>query len=65
MRVEIVGLNETALEIDLAVIPREGEYLRFVDDSGNEIEAEIAAITHYIHTSTQKQRIKIELRPIN
>lgn len=65
MRVEIIGLNEGSIEIDLAVIPREGEYLRFEDEGGQEVEAEIAAITHYIHTTQHTQRIKIELRPIN
>lgn len=65
MRVEIIGLNEDSFEIDLTVIPREGEYLKFEDDTGKETLAEIAAITHYIHTTTHTQRIKIELRPMN
>ncbi|KGT47589.1 hypothetical protein GW12_13630 [Acinetobacter sp. HR7] len=65
MRVEIIGLEHGSFEIELEVLPREGEYLRFVDEAGIEVEAEIAAITHYIYTSTQKQHIKIELRPKN
>ena len=65
MRVEIIGLQDSTVELDLAVIPREGEYLRFIDESGTEIEAEIAAITHYIHTHQQNQHIKIQLRSIN
>lgn len=65
MRVEILGLTDSVMELDLAVIPREGEYLRFVDASGQEVDAEIAAITHYIHTDTQAQHIRIQLRPQN
>ncbi|WP_347453099.1 hypothetical protein [Acinetobacter thermotolerans] len=65
MRVEIIGLERGSFEVELEILPREGEYLKFVDEAGAEVEAEIAAITHYIYTSTQEQQIKIELRPKN
>ena len=63
MQVEIIGLEQGSLVVELSVLPREGEYLKIQQDD-DLIEAEVASVTHTIDPN-RPQHIKIALKPIN
>ena len=65
MLVEITGLDQGTIEVQLDVIPREGEYLKVMYGPDAEVEGEVASVSHYINQHANEQKVTIALKPIN
>lgn len=65
MKVHIEGLEQGTIEVNLEILPREGEYLRVLYGTDVEVNGEVASINHDINQHTDGHRITITLKPIN
>ncbi|MDM1756974.1 MULTISPECIES: hypothetical protein [Acinetobacter] len=65
MLVAIQGLDQGTIDVNLDVLPREGEYLKIVYGADAEVEGEVASINHYINQHADEHKITIVLKPIN
>ena len=65
MHVTIEGLDQGTIEVQLEILPREGEYLKIMYGADAEIEGQVASVNHYINQHTNEQKVRISLKPIN
>ncbi|OTG84670.1 hypothetical protein [Acinetobacter sp. ANC 4648] len=65
MQVHIDGLEQGTIEVNLEILPREGEYLRIMYGADAEVHGEVASINHYINQHANEHKIFITLKPIN
>ena len=65
MHVTIEGLDQGMIEVQLEILPSEGEYLKIMYGADAEIEGQVASVNHYINQHANEQKVRISLKPIN
>ncbi len=64
MRVEIEGLQQGSIEVELAIIPRVGETVKVMYGADAEVKGEVTAVEHYINQHANDQKVILTIRPI-
>ena len=64
MRVEIEGIQQGSIEVELEVIPRIGETIKVMYGADAEVHGEIKSIEHYINQHDNAQKVILTIRPI-
>ena len=65
MHVTIEGLDQGTIEVQLEILPREGEYLKIMYGADAAIEGQVASVNHYINQHANEHKVRISLKPIN
>lgn len=65
MLVEIIGLSQGTIEVELQVIPRVGEHLKVLYGPDAEVEGTVTVVEHYINQHDQQQKVILTIRPVN
>ena len=63
MHVEIRGLQQGSIEVELQLLPRIGESLKVVYGADAEVSGEVREIEHYINQHANEQKVTLTLRP--
>lgn len=63
MHVEIRGLQQGSIEVELQLLPRIGESLKVVYGADAEVSGEVTEIEHYINQHANEQKVTLTLRP--
>ncbi len=64
MRVEIEGLQQGSIEVELAIIPRIGETVKVMYGADAEVKGEVTAVEHYINQHANDQKVILSIRPL-
>lgn len=64
MLVEIDGLQQGSIEVELNIIPRQGEILKVLYGADAEIKGEVKSIEHYINQHANEHKVTLTIRPI-
>lgn len=64
MRVEIEGLQQGSIEVELAIIPRIGETVKVMYGADAEVKGEVTAVEHYINQHANDQKVILTIRPL-
>lgn len=64
MLVEIDGLQQGSIEVELNIIPRQGEILKVLYGADAEIKGEVKSIEHYINQHANEHKVTLRIRPI-
>lgn len=64
MLVEIDGLQQGSIEVELNIIPRQGEILKVMYGADAEIKGEVQLIEHYINQHANEHKVTLTIRPI-
>lgn len=64
MRVEIEGLQQGSIEVEVAIIPRIGETIKVMYGADAEVKGEVTAIEHYINQHANDQKVILTIRPL-
>ncbi|OTG86646.1 hypothetical protein B9T31_06470 [Acinetobacter sp. ANC 4558] len=65
MLVEINGLSQGSIEVNLQVIPRIGETVKVLYGPDAEVEGEVIVVNHYINQHDDEQKIILTIKPVN
>ena len=65
MHVEIEGLAQGKIEVELNVLPRVGEHIQVMYGADAEIKGEVTEIEHYIKQHANTQKITLSMRPLD
>ena len=65
MHVEIEGLAQGKIEVELNVLPRVGEHIQVMYGADAEIKGEVTEIEHYINQHANTQKITFNIRPLD
>lgn len=65
MHVEIDGLAQGKIEVELSVLPRLGERLKVMYGADAEIKGEVTAIEHYINQHANEQKVILTIRALD
>lgn len=64
MRVEIEGVPQGAIEVELQLLPRIGETIKVMYGADAEVKGEVTEVEHYINQHANDQKIILIIRPI-
>lgn len=64
MRVEIEGIPQGSIEVELSIIPRIGETIKVMYGADAEVKGEVTEVEHYINQHANDQKIILIIRPI-
>jgi len=64
MRVEIQGLQQGAIEVELQLLPRVGEILQVMYGADAQIKCEIRAVEHFVNQYDNSQKTTLMIRPL-
>ncbi|WP_173911505.1 hypothetical protein [Acinetobacter sp. Marseille-Q1618] len=64
MRVEIEGLQQGSIEVELQIIPRIGETVKVMYGADAEVKGEVTEVEHYINQHANEQKVILTIRPI-
>ena len=64
MRVEIEGLQQGAIEVELQLLPRVGEVLKVMYGADAEVKGEVTAVEHYINQRANEHKVILSIRPV-
>lgn len=65
MLIEINGLNQGSIEVELQVIPRVGEHLKVLYGADAEVKGTVTVVEHYINQHDNQQKVILTIRPTN
>ena len=65
MHVEIEGLAQGKIEVELNVLPRVGEHIQVMYGADAEIKGEVTEIEHCINQHANTQKITLTIRPLD
>ncbi|MFW1858545.1 hypothetical protein [Acinetobacter defluvii] len=64
MRVEIEGLQQGSIEVELQIIPRVGETVKVMYGVDAEVKGEVTEVEHYINQHANDQKVILTIRPL-
>lgn len=64
MRVEIEGLQQGAIEVELQLLPRVGEVLKVMYGADAEVKGEVTAVEHYINQHANEHKVILSIQPV-
>lgn len=64
MRVEIDGIEQGSIEVELQILPRIGETIKVMYGADAEVRGEVTAIEHYINQHSNEQKVTLTIRPL-
>ncbi|AWL29976.1 hypothetical protein A7P53_11125 [Acinetobacter defluvii] len=64
MRVEIEGLQQGSIEVELQIIPRVGETVKVMYGADAEVKGEVTEVEHYINQHANDQKVILTIRPL-
>ena len=64
MHVEIEGIQQGSIEVELHSIPRIGESIKVMYGADAEITGEVIAVEHYINQHADDHKISLRIRPL-
>ncbi|MBI0393370.1 hypothetical protein [Acinetobacter bereziniae] len=64
MRVEIAGLQQGAIEVELQLLPRIGETLKVMYGADAEVKGEVTAVEHYINQHANEHKVILKISPL-
>ena len=65
MLVDVVGMNQGNIAVELEMIPRKGEAVKIMYGADAQIEGEVVSVSHYINQHADQHRVTLEIRPFN
>ncbi|ENV32053.1 hypothetical protein [Acinetobacter gerneri] len=64
MRVEIEGLQQGSIEVELQSIPRIGETVKVMYGADAEVKGEVTEVNHYINQHANEHKVILTIRPL-
>ncbi|MEG0488291.1 hypothetical protein [Acinetobacter sp. P8-3-8] len=64
MRVEIEGLQQGSIEVELQILPRIGETIKVMYGADAEVKGEVTGLEHYINQHANEQKVILTIRPL-
>lgn len=64
MRVEIEGLQQGSIEVELQAIPRIGETVKVMYGADAEVKGEVTEVNHYINQHANEHKVILTIRPL-
>ncbi len=65
MLVEIIGMGQGSIAVELQMVPRKGESVKIMYGPDAELEGEVVSVNHYINQHADEHKIQIKIRPFN
>ncbi|QIO05062.1 hypothetical protein [Acinetobacter shaoyimingii] len=65
MRVEIEGIQQGSIEVELNLIPRIGEVIKVMYGPDAEVKGEVKSVEHYINQHANDHKVILSIRPID
>ena len=64
MRVEIEGIQQGSIEVELEILPKIGETIKVVYGMDAEVHGEVTQVEHYINQYVSEQKVTLTIRPL-
>ena len=64
MRVEIEGVPQGSIEVELQLLPRIGETIKVMYGTDAEVKGEIIGLQHYINQHADEHKVILTIRPV-
>ena len=64
MRVDIHGVQQGTIEVELMLLPRIGETIKVMYGADAEVKGEVIGLEHYIHQHANDHSVILTIRPI-
>lgn len=64
MRVEIEGVHQGAIEVELQLLPRIGETIKVMYGADAEVTGEVTGLQHYINQHANEHKVILTIRPV-
>ena len=64
MRVEIYGVPQGTIEVELQLLPRIGETIKVMYGADAEVKGEVKGVEHYIHQHANEHKVILTIRPV-
>lgn len=64
MRVEIEGVSQGSIEVELQLLPRIGETIKVMYGADAEVKGEIIGLQHYINQHADEHKVILTIRPV-
>ena len=64
MRVEIEGVSQGSIEVELQLLPRIGETIKVMYGTDAEVKGEVIGLQHYINQHADEHKVILTIRPV-
>lgn len=64
MRVEIQGVPQSGIEVELQLLPRIGEMIKVMYGADAEVKGQVIGLEHYINQHGDEHKVILMIRPI-
>lgn len=64
MRVEIEGVSQGSIEVELQLLPRIGETIKVMYGADAEVKGEVIGLQHYINQHADEHKVILTIRPV-
>ena len=64
MRVEIEGVPQGSIEVELQLLPRIGETIKVMYGTDAEVKGEVIGLQHYINQHADEHKVILTIRPV-
>ena len=64
MRVEIQGVPQSGIEVELQLLPRIGETIKVMYGADAEVQGQVTGLEHYINQHANEHKVILTIRPI-
>lgn len=64
MRVEIQGVRQGTIEVELQLLPRIGETVKILYGADAEVKGEVTGLEHYINQHADEHKVILTIRPV-
>lgn len=64
MRVEIEGVSQGFIEVELQLLPRIGETIKVMYGADAEVKGEVIGLQHYINQHADEHKVILTIRPV-
>lgn len=64
MRVEIEGVPQGTIEVELQLLPRIGETIKVLYGTDAEVKGQVTGLEHYINQHANEHKVILTIRPV-
>lgn len=64
MRVEIEGVPQGSIEVELQLLPRIGETIKVLYGTDAEVKGQVTGLEHYINQHANEHKVILTIRPV-
>ena len=64
MRVEIEGVPQGTIEVELQLLPRIGETIKVLYGADAEVKGQVTGLEHYINQHANEHKVILTIRPV-